>query len=192
METKFQQADFHKKLKQIGDFYPNSCIVDCIISTNNRSGGLAMFWTNDVNIDCYIDRSNHDIGLLASGLYGFSSHQQKPQTCDLIKNLFQNITHENWLLFGDFNMVLNHAEKLGGRDLNYSHTNLFQDTLNNCLLQDLGYHGDIFTWSNNQENEHHIKERLDRFCASSSWLTRFPRVTNYHYPILALIITPFC
>jgi hypothetical protein len=105
METKFQQADFHKKLKQIGDFYPNSCIVDCICFNNNRSGGLAMFWTNDVNldiisynercIDCYIDCSNHDIGWRASGLYGFSSHQQKPQTCDLIKNLFQHNTHEN-------------------------------------------------------------------------------------------------
>jgi hypothetical protein len=98
METKFQQADFHKKLKQIGDFFPNSCIVDCTISNNNRSGGLAMFWSNDVKldiisynerfIDCYIDSSNHDIGLRASGVYGFSSHQQKPQTCDLIKKHF--------------------------------------------------------------------------------------------------------
>jgi hypothetical protein len=155
METKFQHSDFHKKFKNIGDFYPNSCIVDCIISNSNRSGGLAMFWTNDVKldiisynercIDCYIDRSNIDIGWRASGLYGFSSHQQKPQTCDLIKYLFQNNNHENWLLFGDFNMVLNHAEKLGGRDIDYTHTNLFQETLNDCQLQDLGYHGEAFT-----------------------------------------------
>jgi hypothetical protein len=101
METKFQHSDFHKKFKNIGDFYPNSCIVDCIISNSNRSGGLAMFWTNDVKldiisynercIDCYIDRSNIDIGWRASGLYGFSSHQQKPQTCDLIKKTFFKI-----------------------------------------------------------------------------------------------------
>jgi hypothetical protein len=45
---------------------------------------------------------------------------------------------------------------------------------------DLGYQGDPFTWSNKQENEHHIKERLDRFCATPSWITRFPRFTNYH------------
>jgi hypothetical protein len=154
-----------------------------------------MFWTNDVKhdiisyndrcIDCYIDRSNSDIGWRASGLYGFSSHQQKPQTCDLIKYLFQNNNHENWLLFGDFNMVLNHAEKLGGRDIDYTHTNLFQETLNDCQLQDLGYHGEAFTWSNNQEDDQHIKERLDRFCASPHWLDRFPRVTNYHLPSLS-------
>jgi hypothetical protein len=154
-----------------------------------------MFWTNAVKldiisynercIDCYIDRSNIDIGWRASGVYGFSSHQQKPQTYDLIKNLSQNNTHENWLMFGDFNMVLNHAEKLGGRDINYTHTNLFQDTLNDCQLQDLGYHGETFTWSNNQEDDHHIKERLDRFCASPSWISRFPRVTNYHLPSLS-------
>ncbi|GAU42977.1 hypothetical protein TSUD_188500 [Trifolium subterraneum] len=26
-----------------------------------------------------------------------------------------------------------------------------------------GYHGEQFTWANNQENDLHIKERLDRF-----------------------------
>jgi hypothetical protein len=34
-------------------------------------------------------------------------------------------------------MVLNHAEKSGGRDINLSHTDLFQTVLNNCSLQDL-------------------------------------------------------
>jgi hypothetical protein len=151
-----------------------------------------MLWTNNVNlniiayndryIDCYVDCTDTDPGWRATGLYGFSSQQQKPETCDLIKNLFQNTNHDHWLLFGDFNMVLNHAEKLGGRDINSSHTNLFQDTLNDCNMQDIGWHGDIYTWSNNQETSHHIKERLDRFCASSAWLSKFPRSTNYHLP----------
>jgi exonuclease III len=118
METKFKQSDFNNKFKQIGDIYHNSCIVDCTNSNNNRSGGLAMFWTADVKldiisyneriIDAYVDCDNNSLGWRASWIYGFSTHQQKPQTCDLIKNLFQNISHENWLLFGDFNMVLHH------------------------------------------------------------------------------------
>jgi hypothetical protein len=78
--------------------------------------------------------------------------------------------------------VLNHAEKLGGNDINISHTDLFHNTLNNCSLQDLGYQGDTFTWTNNQESAHHIKERLDRFCANSSWILKFPRHVNYHLP----------
>jgi exonuclease III len=192
IETKFLSSDFQKRLKIPGDSYPNSFIVDCIISNSNRRGGLCMLWTNNVNlniiayndryIDCYVDCTDTDPGWRATGLYGFSSQQQKPETCDLIKNLFQNTNHDHWLLFGDFNMVLNHAEKLGGRDINSSHTNLFQDTLNDCNMQDIGWHGDIYTWSNNQETSHHIKERQDRFCASSAWLSKFPRSTNYHLP----------
>jgi ABC-type phosphate transport system substrate-binding protein len=61
-------------------------------------------------------------------------------------------------------MVLHHKEKQGGRDINYNLANLFQDSLNDCQLQDIGYQGEIFTWSNNQEADHHIKERLDRYC----------------------------
>jgi hypothetical protein len=79
-------------------------------------------------------------------------------------------------------MVLNHVEKMGGRDINTIHTNMFQYVLNNFSLQDLGYHVDMFTWTNNQDNIHHIKERLDRFCANPYWLTKFPRYVNYHLP----------
>jgi hypothetical protein len=192
METKLQSTEFHKKIRIPGDILPNSCIVDCIVSNSNRSGGLAMLWSNDVKldiiaynervIDCYIDCSNNNEGWRASGIYGFSNHQHKHQTCDIINELYHTVNHANWLLFGDFNIVLNHAEKLGGKDININHTDMFQNVLNNCSLQDLGYQGDMFTWTNNQETIHHIKERLDRFCASPSWITKFPRHVNYHLP----------
>jgi hypothetical protein len=40
----------------------------------------------------------------------------------------------------------------------------------------------MFTWTNNQDTIHHIKERLDKFCANPYWLTKFPRYVNYHLP----------
>jgi len=57
---------------------------------------------------------------------------------------------------------------------------------------DLDYHGNKFTWDNNQPKNIHIKERLDRFCANFNWITLFPRYinkhllryTSYHNPIL--------
>jgi hypothetical protein len=62
-----------------------------------------MFWNADVKldiisyneriIDAYVDGDDNNLGWRATGIYGFSTHQQKPQTCDMIKNLFQNITH---------------------------------------------------------------------------------------------------
>jgi hypothetical protein len=38
-----------------------------------------------------VDCSDNDTDWRATGMYGFSCHQQKPDTCDLIKNIFQNV-----------------------------------------------------------------------------------------------------
>jgi hypothetical protein len=189
-ETKFQNCDFQSKANSFGNRLLNHFVVDCILSNNNRSGGLALFWTKDVNIniigynerliDCYVDCGDTIHSWRAAGIYGYSKSQQKPKTCDLITELSQTNTHEKWLLFGDFNLISNSNEKQGGRNSDDNNASLFNDTLNNCNLIDLGYHGNPFTWTNNQEGNFHIKERLDRFCATSNWMTNFPRCTNYH------------
>jgi hypothetical protein len=190
IETKLLRSEFSAKTNSFGNCFSNSFAVDCSLSNNNRGGGLAICWTNDVNlkvndfndrlIDCYIECDDNLNSWRATGLYGYSKTQQKPMTCDLIANLSNTNTHDNWLLFGDFNLIRNSNEKHGGRDNHNSPSDLFNDTLTACDLNDLGYHEDIFTWSNNQEECHNIKERLDRFCASTSWMARFPRHTNYH------------
>lgn len=54
-------------------------------------------------------------------------------------------TPPNWLIFGDFNMFMNYAEKLGGNAIDLNITQVFRDTINNCNLTDLGFQGDIFT-----------------------------------------------
>lgn len=74
----------------------------------------------------------------------------------------------------------------------FSDTNNFNDTLNACDLTNLAYHGKKFTWTNNQVDQHNIKERLDRFCVNSNWINFFPkyinkklfRYTSDHSPIL--------
>jgi len=56
----------------------------------------------------------------------------------------------------------------------------FKTLWHRMISNDLGYQGDVFTWSNNQTNIGHIKERLDRFCANSLWIQTFPHYNNYH------------
>jgi hypothetical protein len=189
-ETKLQRAEFESKINTFGNRLPHKFCVDCTVSSNSRRGGLAMIWTSNVNlsvissnermIDCYVDCGNMNDSWRATGIYGYSIHNQKPRTCDLISELANTNQHENWLLFGDFNMILNSNEKYGGRHNHDNMASLFHNTLNSCSLTDLGFQGDIFTWTNNQEGTDHIKERLDRYCASTNWITKFPRFTNYH------------
>ncbi|KAK2395425.1 hypothetical protein QL285_057163 [Trifolium repens] len=52
--------------------------------------------------------------------------------------------------------------------------------MSDCDLMDLGYLGEIYTWANNQADDFHIKERLDRFCANPDWINNFPNYRNYH------------
>lgn len=57
---------------------------------------------------------------------------------------------------------------------------MFNNTINQCDLYDLGFNGYKYTWANNQANQSHIQERLDRFYANSNWISLFPRYINRH------------
>lgn len=52
---------------------------------------------------------------------------------------------------------------------------VFQATLEDCRLMDLGYRGQKFTWNNGREGEDFIKERLDRVVANEAWCDIFPK-----------------
>lgn len=97
-----------------------------------------------------------------------------------------------WLCGGDFNELLLDSEKKGGADKKSSSIQMFRDTINNCNLQDLGFTGYPFTWSNGREGEENIQERLDRFLATKNWKNLYPcvkitheaRMFSDHNPIL--------
>jgi exonuclease III len=163
--------------------------VDCSTVGRGRAGGFLLLW-NSCNIDLtiinenfnYIDMqiSHNNIHWRATGLYGYSQNHQKHLTCSLIDQLAQDTTNPKWLLFGDFNIIMYNHEKQGGNSMDSNIINLFRNTTNRYSMQDLGYSGEIFTWNNRQDDNNHIKERLDRFLASEDWLQTFPSYLNSH------------
>lgn len=122
--------------------------------------GLALLWNDVFNvdiiqnnkmlIDMYITANNLNVSWYATGIYAYPYYSLKHLTCAAIKELYQNRTSSKWLNFWDFNLLLNSTKKLGGNSIDYNHTNLFNETLNDCELTDLGYCGYKFTWANNQ------------------------------------------
>jgi hypothetical protein len=50
---------------------------------------------------------------------------------------------------------------------------LFRDCLDTCGLNDLGFSGPKFTWSNRQRAEDHVKVRLDRAVANEAFSNYF-------------------
>jgi len=190
METKLADTDTKAKANLFCDPLSNLFMVNCDLSAKNRSGGLALIWNQSVNInilsfnkisiDAYITSCNTNIQWYATCIYGSPYANHKHLTCETINNLHLNRQNDSWIVFGDFNMILNGSEKLGGNGVDYYITSLFNETLNHCNLNDLGYSVYKYTWANNQIDNHHIQERLDRFCANIHWTNQFPRYSNKH------------
>ncbi|XP_012827280.1 PREDICTED: uncharacterized protein LOC105948608 [Erythranthe guttata] len=99
----------------------------------------------------------------------------------------ENSIHQNnlpWMVGGDFNEILDNAEKKGGPQKSPASIRAFRDTLVDCGLADIGFNGDPFTWSNNRNEPYTVRCRLDRVCANSEWISMFSQaqVSHLDYP----------
>lgn len=70
-------------------------------------------------------------------------------------------------------------EKLGSRIRPYGQMKIFQEALDECGLQDLGFVGSNFMCFKNYPNVGIVWERLDRAVATNEWLDLFP-ATKVH------------
>ncbi|PPR85316.1 hypothetical protein GOBAR_AA35375 [Gossypium barbadense] len=75
---------------------------------------------------------------------------------------------------GDFNAILNDAEKEGGRRGVRAHMNDFKAVMDDLALVDIKPDSGWFTWVNNRNGGGLIKERIDRFLISVSLVENFP------------------
>uniref|UniRef100_A0A803LZT1 Endonuclease/exonuclease/phosphatase domain-containing protein n=1 Tax=Chenopodium quinoa TaxID=63459 RepID=A0A803LZT1_CHEQI len=160
-------------------------------------------WKNSIDVAMNSYSQNHiDVEVSTiqhgkwrfSGIYGFPEEENKIKTTLILKNLW-NGQGGPWLLGGDFNLLLQSSEKQGGRVFCNEEADIFREAIDHCQLEDMGYIGHNFTWSNNRGGGENIQERLDRFLANCEWRERFPGsfVTHLtkrksdHLPILLCV-----
>ena len=77
------------------------------------------------------------------------------------------------MVIGDFNAYLQASEKKSARQPQFAQIEAFREALNSCHLQDLGYIGYPYTWSNKRPGVANTKIRLDRGVANKEWTDRF-------------------
>jgi hypothetical protein len=56
----------------------------------------------------------------------------------------------------------------------------FRECLDDCELQDLGFIGYPYTWSNRRQGEENVQVRLDKAYASAHFMDIFPHTTVNH------------
>ncbi|KAK8356493.1 hypothetical protein V6Z12_A05G357600 [Gossypium hirsutum] len=82
--------------------------------------------------------------------------------------------NEKWIIGGDFNAILDEAEKEGGRRKSTVLMEDFRTIFDELAMVDLKTNNGWFTWVNNREGTARVKERLDRFLISANAVNSFP------------------
>ncbi|XP_042939489.1 uncharacterized protein LOC122274518 [Carya illinoinensis] len=154
--------------------FDHSFIVDSV----GRSGGIAFLWKKEVEAELN-SYSNHHISLtvfpenlersiLLTGFYGHLVAAKRKESWNLIRLIHSNIQCP-WLCLGDFNEILLQEEQFGSHARPFHQMEAFRSVVNDCGMQDLGYNGDCFTWSNRREGSDFTKARLDRAFVNKDW-----------------------
>ena len=164
------------------------------MKSDGRSGGLAMLWKegfdvrlkscSNTHIDVVVCEGNGAQQLRATGFYGHPDSGMRPISWKLLDSLKRQC-HMPWIVFGDFNKILNSDEKLGWLDRDAKQMEWFKECLCNCGLIDMGFVGQRFTWCNGRIGEQRTLVRLDRMVANKEWLSLFPVAKVFHRSMAA-------
>lgn len=185
IETKKQSKNMDWIICKIS--FDNGFYVD----SKQASGGLALFWNNNIkvriesyssrHIDSIISNTTVDTPWRFTGLYGNPITSQRHHSWQLLRRL-DSMNNLAWLCVGDFNEIVDQSEKQGGSERNHRQMKIFKQSIDDCGLCDLGYTGNKFTWSKGSKQTGRIFERLDRALASLAWCSTFPNAEVLHLP----------
>lgn len=95
-----------------------------------------------------------------TGFYGHPEVSLQSQTWELLHRL-NALNNKPWLVLGDFNEIIALDEYYGREGRNLNQMAMFPETLLDCELQDMGFHGPEFTWSNRRLGSALVQVRLD-------------------------------
>lgn len=153
-----------------------------VVDAVGRSGGLALFWKDNVSISILSSCKNFihsrvninamNFDFLLTGVYGDIDAICRRRIWDKISS-FHISPNQARTCMGDFNDVLFQSDKEGLRPRDQGQINQFRNFVDNNRLLDLHLKGCRFTWSNNRE-EGHVRAKLDRMLCNARWQMRFP------------------
>ena len=85
-----------------------------------------------------------------------------------------------WLCMGDFNEVLRPNEHEGIGQRSNAQIQAFRDTIDVCMLLDLGYKGRFWTFQKKVTGGSYTWCRLDRALVNVDWMVRLPLASVTH------------
>ncbi|KAL9660967.1 hypothetical protein QQ045_025786 [Rhodiola kirilowii] len=148
-----------------------------------------LLWSDKVQVREISHTSQHitvnilllekDIDFVCSFVYGSLDINIRKELWEALSSVADQ-GDKLWLICGDFNAILSWSEKKGGNRKKGKALRDFNEFLTRAGVADVGFTGNDFTWSNNQEGDAQIWERLDRCLGNGLSLAVFPNLEIKH------------
>lgn len=174
METKNQDDVVFHVFQSMG------FVNNFTVPPQGLSGGLALFWKEDVLLEVLSSSKNFiDVKLqfqrsesFITFTYGAPQEENRASVWEDLSTIGAN-REEAWLLTGDFNENLNNSEKVGGPARAEGSFIPFRSFLSQNGLWDVQHTGNMLSWRG-QRHSHFILSRLDRALSNVAWTEKFP------------------
>lgn len=183
METKNKRSTLENLRRSL--HFNNSCYVD----PEGLSGGLALWWKDEVNIDvrfksknilrCVVNWPQIRSSWLITFIYAPPVWNHRLDFWHLLKSIAKDNGYP-WVCIGDWNDFGSPLEKFGGNQCSRGRLEQFHSLVSECEFMDLEFKGPCYTWSNNQGGSDNIRIRLDRAMAMVAWRNLFPLSQVFH------------
>lgn len=159
-------------------------------------GGIWLLWdSNRVTVDLlpsggqafhafiqvHSNSQFKDFTWLLCGVYASLDLETRKLLWEELRTISDNYSRP-WISIGDYNEIISHSKKSGGRASIPSRLAGYRDIVNYCDFPNLGFTGLIFTWTNKRNGHGLIKECLDREWANPTWKALFPNRELFHLP----------
>ncbi|XP_060196130.1 uncharacterized protein LOC132625487 [Lycium barbarum] len=159
------------------------------LANANCNGKIWYFVADNINVEVLMDSPQQitlklflqDLNqhLITTLVYAKCSASERIELWEDIYYL-SNTLSSSWLIGGDFNVVLNDEEKIGGNPIQPQDIEDFAFCINSCDLEEVNFKGSPFTWWNGRADEACIFERLDRMLVNSLLLDNFGNIEVEH------------
>ncbi|MBA0782715.1 hypothetical protein Gotri_000553 [Gossypium trilobum] len=133
---------------------------------NGSRGGLCLAWRAGKNvqlqnfskrhIDVIIDEAEEGCKWRFTGFYGSPYPQERAEAWNLLRHL-GTAGELPWMVCGDVNEIMYSFEKKGGLPREEGRMEIFRKTLEECILSNLGFIGNWFTWERKNLPENNIQ-----------------------------------
>ncbi|XP_060183051.1 uncharacterized protein LOC132613005 [Lycium barbarum] len=170
-------------------------------ANSNCNGKIWFFVQHNVDVEVLLDTEqsitvklqfqDFNKDMVVTMVYAKCSKVERLQLWDSLYLLTSNMTSP-WLVGGDFNVIMNEEEKIGGLPVLPQEYEDFAFCLNSCELHEMPFKGSPFTWWNGRATNDCIFKRLDRIVHNDTFQNWFghlgvehlSRTGSNHAPLL--------